>query len=812
MDTGEPQVVALCGSAGLGKSRLCHEFLSVAKSTGVAAFSAAPTGYGMVPYAAISRALREILDTLTDQPDATLHSKLREATSSLGMETDHIAGLANILDLDIEDDSWAALDPPQRRFKSFDAMRWLCATLAGQQPTVFVFEDAHWFDSESLAFLDSLVLDPPANSLILITYRPEFDHAWTGLREIESVTLANLSSDSRHELIAALLGDAPDLSTLRTRLAEKTDGNPFFIEETIRFLVDNGTLLGDVGAYRLAREEADIELAPSIESVIAARIDSLQPMVRDLLHAAAAIGDTVTDEELRSVIGIDAGTFGDRLEPAIKSGMLIWSDSAHSELTFAHATISEVAYHTLLKSQRRELHGRIMRVLETIYHDRKKEQSDRLADQALRGELWPEAIRYYTIACSRATSRWANVEALLALDQGLRALDHLPPNPEWTAAGIDLRLKGLAALLPLGERDRMVRFLREAEYMAISIHDDARLGAVRSQLAIAFWIAAEHDLAMQAAQSALQLAQTNNSFGLEKAALYNIATVHHARAEFDDVIRIHKELVSVFSGDLAANRFGWPGYPSVFCRTFLGSAHTLRGELDAGLSALYEGMQIADELDHPYSRTIVREELAYTLLWAGQHDKARAILEDALGICVDFDVHTMYPAVCGRLAIVWSQHQERLDYAIELSEDALARETYKRAGRYAHNFLLLGLGTAYLRAGAVAEALEMASRVAAMTDAANEHAHHASALALIGDVHFSAKALDEAAQFYIDALSVADRCNILPMTARCNASLARVYAGKGDHDNSQAMAKRSNELFSQLGIAGGTDPMIYAGL
>src|SRR5262249_10764690 len=599
-----------------------------------------------------------------------------------------------------------------------------------------LLEDLHWFDNESLAFIEALMREPPVGKLLLLlTHRPEFHHDWANPSAFRLCHLDPLSRESSLELIASLVGGHSALEIVRQELVERTYGNPFFIEESVRALADTRVLVGKPSAYRLADPGPSIYIPPSVESLIAARVDALPNRLKELLRAATVIGEEMLPDLLQSVLGLPEADFRTRLDAAQEMGILFEAEFFPLRVCrFRHSLIREVIYRGLLSSQRRELPARTAAALEPRFADRTDEPLDLLAAHSSEGQLWEKSVHYHLRACARAATRWANRDAVACLDRGLESLHHLAPGDDATRAGIDLRLSGLAPLLPLGNQERMVKLLREAERMAESIGDRRRLGAVYSQLATALWMASEHDRALEAAEKALALAQDQTGFPLRKAALNNIAMVHHAHAEFARAIEIFRGLVDEFGGELERKRFGWAGYPSVLCRMFLGSSLTMTGEFAAASRHFEDGVRIADELDHPYSRAIVREELGYCYLWLGQPRTAIGVLENALQISWQNDVHTMYPAICGRLALALSECGRAAD-AIDLAEDALARGTHRLGGRYALHFLLIGIGTAYLRAGRAKDALVPARRVEALTAAAHENAYHACSLFLLGEIH-----------------------------------------------------------------------------
>ena len=800
---GHQRSVVVGGMAGVGKSRLCLEFIRRVANDNIRILEASAFNYAWAPYAVIGALLRSFLGVSASDSVETIAANINSTLQELDLTDECRPVFSSILNIKVDDQSWAELDPAQLRHRTYASLRSWLTKLCKERPLVIFLDDLHWFDNESLEFLHDIVIDPPdSHILLLLTHRPEFKNPWSDIENSWSIQLRSLDADGTRELIADLVGNSPSLQELRPMLANWTQGNPFFVEETVRSLVEDSTLVGEFGAYELSAPNPSIELAPSIESVVAARIDRLTAPLKDALRAAAAIGAEIPGDDLRAVLGIDQAQFDKQMVDLQESGLMRSLPSTSQEVfRFKHAIVREVAYRSLLRAQRRVIHERIVRVFESLYADRLPEKVDQLADHAFTAELWDDAAKYYMVACRRAAARSANHEAVRAMDRGLRALDNLPSSDEHTQAGIDLRLRGLASLLYLGQKKRIFRQLRKAEYMARSIGDEVRLGAVNSQLATALWVEADHELALEAGELALQLARKHKNFGLEKAALSNIASVHHSHANFEEAIRIHRGLVRDFSGKLERKRFGWPGYPSVFCRAFLGSALTFIGEFDEAVEVFELGMKIADEVQHPYSQTVIREELAYCLLWLDRKEEALELLEKAQLICTEYDIHTMFAAMSGRLAVALSVC-DRSEEAIEIAKDALDQKTYDRAGRVALNYLLIGLATAYAQNGDLQLGIETAQQAEEMTAAAGESAYQVCSLALLGAMLFRSDRYDEANGAYSKARNIAQRTGMRPLEAQCLQGEAEIYLRTSRESDARVQLESAIRIYNDIGLIG----------
>ena len=207
---------------------------------------------------------------------------------------DTLPALLSLLEVLPDDSPFRTLDPPQRRQRTLQALKRVLLRESQVQPLLLVFEDLHWIDAETQALLDSLVESlPTARLLLLVNYRPEYQHGWGSKTYYTQLRLDPLPPASADEFLQALLGDDPSLAPLKQLLIARTEGNPFFLEESVRTLVETGVLVGEPGAYRLAQALPTIQVPATVQAVLAARIDRLPPEEKRLLQTAAVIGTEV---------------------------------------------------------------------------------------------------------------------------------------------------------------------------------------------------------------------------------------------------------------------------------------------------------------------------------------------------------------------------------------------------------------------------------------------------------------------------------------------------------------------------------------
>jgi class 3 adenylate cyclase len=294
--TGSGQIVAVVGEPGVGKSRLFWEFTHSHRSQSWLIVESSSASYGK------ATAFLPLIDLLTAyfQIDARDEArKVREKVTGKLLSLDralepYLSALLWLLDVPVDDDRWARLDPPQRRQQALDGIKRLLLRESQVQPVLVLFEDLHWIDAETQSFLDGLVESlPSARLLLLVNYRPEYQHGWGGKTYYRQLRIDPLLAESAEELLDTLLGNDPGLRPLKRLLIERTEGNPFFLEESVRTLVETSVLSGERGAYHVAKAGQSFQIPATAQAILASRIDRLSPEDKRLLQAASVIGKDV---------------------------------------------------------------------------------------------------------------------------------------------------------------------------------------------------------------------------------------------------------------------------------------------------------------------------------------------------------------------------------------------------------------------------------------------------------------------------------------------------------------------------------------
>jgi predicted ATPase len=409
-------------------------------------------------------------------------------------------------------------------------------------------------------------------------------------------------------------GDAPSLAPLTQFLSARTEGNPFFLEESVRTLVETGVLVGTPGAYRLVQPLQGMPVPATVQAVLAARIDRLPPEDKHLLQTAAVIGTDVPFALLRAIADVPEEVLHRGLTH-LQAAEFLYETRLFPEraYTFKHALTHEVAYGSLLLERRRVLHARIVEALEALAGDRLNEQVERLAHHTLRGEVWDKALAYCQQAGEKAMARPAYREAVEYCEQALSALPHLPETRDTREQAIDLRLVLRSALLSSGDVGRALAYLREAEALAAALDDPRRLGRVSRFLARHFTIImGTYDQAIAAAQRALALASAGGDAVLHALTNQSLGFIYQAQGDYRQAIDCFEQTMAFLDGARRRERFGQLLFPAVYTPASLALCYAELGTFADGRALGTEGLRLAEAVDHPPSRAFRKSVTSYS--------------------------------------------------------------------------------------------------------------------------------------------------------------------------------------------------------
>ncbi len=805
---GHGQVVGLVGEPGMGKSRLVYEVTHGAGADGWLVLQSGSVSYGKAtPYLPAVGLLKSYSRIESGDDAEAIRQRLSDRLLTLDRALEPIlTPLLSLLDVPVEDPSWAVLDPPGRRRAILDAIKRLVLRQSQQQPLLLVFEDLHWVDEQTQALLDALVeIVPAARLLLLVNFRPEYTHGWGNKSYYTQLHVDPLGERSADELLSGLIGDDASVQPLKSLLIGSTDGNPFFLEESVRSLVEIAVLVGERGAYELTRPVESIRVPATVQAVLAARIDRLPPEEKRLLQTASVIGKDVPLVLLQAIADLPEGDLQASLS-RLQAAELLYAVSLYPEreLTFKHALTQEVAYGSLLQERRRPLHARIVQAIERFYPDRLDEQAERLAQHAFRGQCWESAVTYARRAGLKAVGRSAQREAVASYEQALAALAHLPSRRETVELAVDLRLEFRAALAPFGDVRRMLAMGLEAESLAESLHDELRIGRSAALLASCRYLIGDTDAALTSAERAYAIAMTLADVDLEAGATHYLGMANHTRGNYTraaDALARSMELIDgpVMDAVSAGKLRPGPWYPVSGGRHYLTWSLAELGRFDEGAVRADEGIRFGDTVQYPFTRLLAQLGAGVLALRKGEHQAAISVLERGLDISRAAQLGTLgyYNLVAFQAsALTQTGHA---DEALPMLEQ-IVEQSASHGVMSDHLLALTPLGEALLAVDRVSDAREVATRAVELSQKLNQGGQQAYALRLMAETQH-ALGSDEAESSYRLALALAEDLGMRPLRAHCRLGLGKLYRRVGRVDEAHAELTAAITMLRDMGMA-----------
>jgi class 3 adenylate cyclase/tetratricopeptide (TPR) repeat protein len=794
---GEGRLVALVGEPGVGKSRVIREFVEGPWMEGAILLEGRPVAYRKTPsWMPVMDALRRYCQIDRLDEERIIREKITGKLLALDRAlAPALPALLALADLEPEDPVWRALDPPQRRRRIQEAVLSMLLAESRRQPVVFVVEDLQRIDEETQALLDALVDRLQGTRLlILVAYRPEYRHQWGSKPGYAQIRIDPLSPGTARALLESMLGSDPGLAVLKTVLVERTDGNPLFLEESVRTLVETQALVGEPGARRLVKPLETVQVPGSVQAVLAARIDRLTPVAKHVLQSASVIGKDVPfpvlaeiadlpDEALRAGLGF------------LQAGELLYEASFFPEIeyTFKHALTHEVAYGSLLHETRRALHARIVDAIERLYAGRHSEHVERLAHHALRGGLRERAVGYLRQAGAKAAARSAHREAVTFFEQALEVLEADDPRGPALETAIDLVFDLRASLAPLGEFTRTLDHLRRAAGQAEALGDRRRLGWVSAYLTQSHYTLGEQAAAIRAAERALEAGRVLQDDALQIVAAFGLGQAHHVLGDYRTAQRHLGRAVAAVDGELSRERWGMAGLLSVASRIWLSASLVDTGDFAAAVARAREGVALAENPEHPWSLAGAYMTLGFAHLSQGHLDEAGPVLDRGIAFSRGMDLTAWLPMLLCARGMAHARSGRVMDGLLMLEEGVRRASALRILSRQALRLAWLAEG--YLLAGRVDEASDAADQAQRLAAEHAEQGYAAMALRMQGEVAARAGQGTRAAEHYADARARARALEMRPLEALCQLGLGELARRTGDRG---AAKERLTEALESL--------------
>jgi class 3 adenylate cyclase/predicted ATPase len=805
---GHGQIVAAMAEPGVGKSRLYFEFKAISQS-----------GWMVLETFSISHGKASAYLPVLD----LLHGYFKIASADdERTRREKVAGRLAMLDPTLEDtrpylfsllgiiegaDPLAQMDGQLKKRRTLEAIKRILLRESMNQPLMVIFEDLHWIDEATQEFVN-LLADSIATAkiLLLVNYRPEYSHQWNSKTYYIQLRLDPLGEQSADEMLTALLGDGKDLLPLRRLIIERTEGNPFFIEEIVQVLLDEGTLMRDGAGVRVTKPLNALTIPPTVQGILSARMDRLPADAKELLQTLAVTGREFSLSLIQAVVAKSHEELN-RLLDELQLGEFIYEQPATGgiEYIFKHALTQEVAYNSVLVERRRQLHERIAAALEELHAGSIDEHLAELAHHYVRGTNLDKAVEYLTRAGRQAQQRSAYREAIENFVSAIDLVRKLPDGPERNRRELRLQLALGPALVGVRwwSAPEVERAFTRARKLSEQLDEPSALFRALFGLSMVYQLRGELRLASELAAQLMQLAESAHDsalFLLGRIALGETLLLMgeplRAREQFEEAIMLY--------GDLADprrhRRLPYRSVTSdggVSVLSGLSSTLWVLGYPDQALKRSNEAVAVAKALSHPNSLVFAETHAGLLRQRRREAGAAQLIAESSIALSAEQGLTNW----CARATTLrgWAMaEQGRNDEGIAQLQEGLA--AYRATGGelwWPYNLVLLA--EAYMRTGRPDHGMSAVTEALAAAEEHEDRHHEAEMHRLEGDLllRLDGRNAAEAQNCFRRAIEIARKQSAKSWELRASMSLARLLARQGRRDEARTMLAEIYNWFTE---------------
>jgi class 3 adenylate cyclase/tetratricopeptide (TPR) repeat protein len=803
-EAGRGQVVGIVGEAGVGKSRLCYEFVERVRASGIKVFEAHGLPHGRsLPFLPILQLFRGYFGI--DELDGPVAARQKIAGSLLLLDEgfrDDLALVFDFLGVPDPDLPFPQLDPDARMTRLYGVLAHLIRARADRGPSLVLVEDVQWFDEGSQAFLGHLIdAVPDARTLLIVNYRPTYRPEWTAHSSYRQLVLGPLDADAIAELLEDRLGRDPTLLSVPAYVARRTGGNPFFIEEVVHALIESGALVGERGSYRLAGRLDDATVPPTVQAVVAARLDRLGEREKSVLQIASVIGPEIPRAILERLAGLPSYELDAAIRALIDADFLIErTPYPEPEYAFRHPLTEEVAYRSQLGDRRRRVHADVARAIQAAYADRIDERAALLAHHWEQATERLEAARWHR----RAADWTAHTDTGTALRHWRAVRDHTgaypsDPDAEGLALAACLGILNLGPRHGLGEAEAQSLF---DEGRTLAMHRDDQRSHARLLLVFGRFRGLSGDVpqAIALSRDAARLAEGVGLRGLRLAAAVNLSSW----ATQDGDLRRALELADSGMRDRPTNvRVGAEhlGYsPYIWLAMQRGRVLNYMGRCAEAMEALDRAVELA------------REHSEHEVLcWAHQgHVDLAELRDDPLSAMAHARTALEISQPAGSLLTLWSSwfalgraHALRKEWGEALVdyEEALEIIRNRRTGLHSEPFILCSVAEAQLGRGEIPLAVEAAEEARQKAVSVGSRPSWIQARIVLAAARRAAGTVDvahEEAELW-SCIEMVEQTGQVSLEPAVRVEIAELSRMRGDHAAHTRELTRARELYEQMG-------------
>jgi class 3 adenylate cyclase/tetratricopeptide (TPR) repeat protein len=807
--TGQGQVVGVVGEPGMGKSRLILEFREALPSNEHTYLEGNCIHYGeAIAYLPILGILRNYFDVSEGEQEEESKRKMDAKLYQLNAELSRtLPPLQELLSITVDDESYLSLEPAQRRERVFEAIRYLLIAESQRNPLILAIEDLHWIDKTSEEFLASLIDSiPGASILLLLLYRPEYTPAWVSKTFYSQIRVEHLPEVPSIELAKAILYEGEVSPELSDFIVGRTAGNPLFIEELTRGLLEAGSIVKDNQHYVLSATPSDIQVPDTIQGIIASRLDRLPEEIKETVQVASVIGREFSLRLLGEVTDITKPLKSTLMQLQSLEFIYEMSLFPEPEYIFKHALTQEVAYNSLLLKRRKEMHGRIGQAIERLYPDNLEEFYEILAYHYSRSEDTEKAIHYLRLSGDKAARDYANWEAFNFYKEAIRVLDDQPESDENRTEKMAVYLSVLNPLLWLGFPEGSLEILQEAEKLAEELRLDANLAAIYGKVSLYHSFKGDMSLGLEYSEKCFDIAKEMGDVDTMAVIAFDIGALMvytgrwlelavMSRSVIDQLEEQHRE-ADLFAGgsNVFTNQCG-------YCLLSL----NMLGEFEEVKPIMEKGLKCAFEVDDTNGKAWIELNYSFASYCRGDADSTIDHALNAIEHFKEIGVEIL-------LGLAWSYlgagYYLRGDYETARTHVQKGLEIQERSGVPAMiPMILYLLSLIRLAAGDLNGAMESADKALKLSREFGARTMEVAALIVLGRIagEVNPSQFTVAEEHIRQGISLGNELQMKNTVSQGYLFLGEVFEIVGRREEALENLKRAEGMYQEMGV----DPNSY---
>jgi len=797
-------VVGIVGEPGVGKSRLLLEFRNTLPQGEYSYLEGDCLHYGgSIAYLPFLDIFRAYFDFAEGEQESLVKSKMAKRIASLdGKLQGILPPLQDVLSLKVQDEEYLKLEPQQRREKVFEAIRALLIRESLNRPLILAMEDLHWIDNTSEEFL-TYFIDGLANThiLLILLYRPEYTPVWVSKSYYSQIRVDRLPTGSSSDLVQAIMEGGEVAADLRTLILTRASGNPLFIEEFTRTLLERGYVQRKDGHYVLTVKPSDIQVPDTIQGIIAARIDRLDAKLKQTMQVASVIGKDFAYRILQTITV---------MKQELKAYMLtlqelefIYEKSLFPELEyiFKHALTQEVAYNSLLIKRRKEIHEKIGQAIEQLYPERLEEFYEILAHHYSKCENWEKAYQYLKLSGYKAIQNYSLWEALSFYKEAIQVLSRLPDTDDRKRREIEVRLSAEPSMKLLGYPEDSIQILRDGERLSKDVGDTRSLANFYSSIGFYYLVRGDAVLGRKYAEDCFREAEKIEDIELMAPVAFDLCMSYAALGDWRKLAEVAPRIITMLKKKNKETEFAsGPFNMYSALSAYHGYAMAELGNIKEGEALCHKALRFAIEINSLPSQ--MWAELWCSMVSGDKGDWRNAI--EHLQRCVKFCEENQMVVFLGMGYTWWglmSCIAGDLESARKHVEEGIKADHELGISGYSSRQNWVS-GWVHLESGNLESAITCLEEALQVAQQNNEKCIMGNVCIQLGRAYSKAdeSRRDRAKECILEGIRILDEAGIRPWCSVGYLYLSELYSNIEQREEARETLKKAERMFKEMGM------------